>query len=132
MPSLKGAFEEKIAIIGSGPAGLSCAYFLTRHTGFSAALTADGKIESLIALRSELINGNVFAHFHTAPDLYAHGFAARVSTRCGTGRVSMFCLESRDEMPASREEILEATEEKVAIHNGWGPQEILTENGRTV
>ena len=58
--------------------------------------------------------------------------AARVSTRCGTGKVSMFCLESRDEMPASREEILEATEEKVAIHNGWGPQEILTENGRTV
>ena len=28
VPSLKGAFEEKIAIIGSGPAGLSCAYFL--------------------------------------------------------------------------------------------------------
>ena len=44
----------------------------------------------------------------------------------------MFCLESRDEMPASREEILEATEEKVAIHNGWGPKEILTENGRAV
>ena len=58
--------------------------------------------------------------------------AARVSTRCGTGKVSMFCLESRDEMPASREEILEATEEKVAIRNGWGPQEILTENGRAV
>ena len=28
VPSLKGGFEEKIAIIGSGPAGLSCAYFL--------------------------------------------------------------------------------------------------------
>jgi len=58
--------------------------------------------------------------------------AARVSTRCTAGRVSMFCLESRDEMPASREEILEASEENIAINNGWGPKEILTENGRAV
>ena len=56
--------------------------------------------------------------------------AARTATRCGQGRVSMFCLESRDEMPASREEILEASEEKVVIGNGWGPKEILTENGK--
>lgn len=28
VPSLKGHFEEKIAIVGAGPAGLSCAYFL--------------------------------------------------------------------------------------------------------
>lgn len=58
--------------------------------------------------------------------------AARVSTRCGQGKVSMFCLESRDEMPASREEILEATEENITINNGWGPKEILTENGKAV
>lgn len=58
--------------------------------------------------------------------------AARVSTRCGDGKVSMFCLESRDEMPASREEILEATEEKITIHNGCTPKEILTENGKAV
>lgn len=28
VPTLEGKFDEKIAIIGSGPAGLSCAYFL--------------------------------------------------------------------------------------------------------
>ena len=28
VPSMRGGFEEKIAIIGAGPAGLSCAYFL--------------------------------------------------------------------------------------------------------
>ena len=28
VPSLRGGFDEKIAIIGAGPAGLSCAYFL--------------------------------------------------------------------------------------------------------
>ena len=33
-------------------------------------------------------------------------------------------------MPASEEEILEAEEENVSVHCGWGPKEILTENGR--
>ena len=28
VPSLKGKFDQKIAVIGSGPAGLSCAYYL--------------------------------------------------------------------------------------------------------
>lgn len=28
VPSLKGQFDEKIAIIGGGPAGLSCAFYL--------------------------------------------------------------------------------------------------------
>lgn len=28
VPSVRGYFEEKIAIIGGGPAGLSCAFYL--------------------------------------------------------------------------------------------------------
>ena len=55
---------------------------------------------------------------------------ARTSMRCGADSVSMYCLESRDMMPASEEEILEAEEENVSVHCGWGPKEILTENGR--
>lgn len=54
---------------------------------------------------------------------------ARNSTRCTAGSVSMYCLESRETMPASNEEIAEAEEEAVAINCGWGPKEILTENG---
>jgi NADPH-dependent glutamate synthase beta subunit-like oxidoreductase len=42
----------------------------------------------------------------------------------------MYCLESRDIMPASAEEIFEAEEEGIAINCGWGPKEILTENGK--
>ena len=55
---------------------------------------------------------------------------ARTSMRCGADGVSMYCLESREMMPASEEEIQEAEEEKVSIHCGWGPKEILTENGK--
>ncbi len=212
VPSLKGAFEEKIAIIGSGPAGLSCAYFLAekgyRPTIFEKSEKPGGmltygipsyklekdlieaEIEVIGAMGVEIRCGVEVGKDITIDQLRAQGYkgfylaigcqggrkpgvpgedaagvytaveflkeagqkegfdlggdvvvvgggnvaidAARVSTRCGTGKVSMFCLESRDEMPASREEILEATEEKVAIHNGWGPKEILTENGRAV
>lgn len=55
---------------------------------------------------------------------------ARTGRRCGSEEVSMYCLESREEMPASAEEIMEAEEENVVIHCGWGPKEILTEDGK--
>jgi len=55
---------------------------------------------------------------------------ARTSSRCGSPEVSMFCLESRDIMPASKDEIAEAEEEGITINCGWGPKEILTENGK--
>lgn len=55
---------------------------------------------------------------------------ARSSVRCGASRVSMFCLESRDAMPASVEEVEEARVEGVDVNCGWGPKEILTENGK--
>ncbi len=56
--------------------------------------------------------------------------AARTSVRCGSSQVSMYCLESRDTMPASEEEIAEASEDGIELGCGWGPKEILTENGR--
>ncbi len=212
VPSLKGSFDEKIAIIGSGPAGLSCAYFLAdkgykpvifeksekpggmltygipsyklekdlieaeidviRAMGVTIKCGVEvGKDVTLDQLRAEGYKGFYIAigcqggkkpgipgqdaegvytaveflkeagekeAFDLGDEVVVVGGgnvaidAARVSTRCSKGRVSMFCLESRDEMPASREEILEASEEKVAINNGWGPKEILTENGRAV
>lgn len=55
---------------------------------------------------------------------------ARTALRAGASEVSMFCLESRDTMPAAKDEIQEAEEEGIAIHNSWGPKEILTENGQ--
>lgn len=57
---------------------------------------------------------------------------ARDSMRCakeGT-RVNMFCLETRETMPASVEEIEEAEEEGIIVNPSWGPKEVLVdENG---
>ncbi|MDE5804255.1 MAG: FAD-dependent oxidoreductase [Lachnospiraceae bacterium] len=210
IPSLRGGFEEKIAIIGSGPAGLSCAYFLAekgyKPTVFEKAEKPGGMLtygipsykleKDLIAAEIDVIKAmgveikcgvevgkdvtiaqlreQGYKGFYIAigcqggkkagvPGEDAQGVytaveflreagekeafdlggdvvvigggnvaidAARTSTRCGQGKVSMVCLESRDEMPASREEILEASEENIAINNGWGPKEILSENGK--
>lgn len=55
---------------------------------------------------------------------------ARTALRAGASEVSMFCLESRDIMPAAKDEVEEAEEEGIAVNNSWGPKEILTENGR--
>ncbi len=55
---------------------------------------------------------------------------ARSAERCGDGKVSMFSLESRDIMPATKEEVEEAERENISVNCGWGPKEILTENGK--
>ena len=212
VPSLRGGFEEKIAIIGAGPAGLSCAYYLAdkgykpvifeknaRPGGMlsygvpSYKLEQDliqAEIDVIKAMGVEIKCGVEVGKDVTIPQLREQGYkgfyvavgcqggkkagipgedakgvctavdflrevkekeafdlggdvvvigggnvaidAARTAVRCAEGKVSMFCLESRDEMPAGREEILEAAEEHIAINNGWGPKEILTENGRAV
>ena len=57
---------------------------------------------------------------------------ARAAARTDAVSVDMYCLEGRSEMPALPEEIREAEEEHVAIHNGYGPREILVKDGRAV
>ena len=210
VPSLRGGFDEKIAIIGSGPAGLSCAYYLAL-TGYkptifeknqkpggmlrygipSYKLEKDlldaeidvikemgveircgievGKDISIEELRSQGYKGFYAAigcqkgrkpgiknedakGVYTAVDFLKEAGskekfdfkgnvvvvgggnvaidAARVSARCTGNKISMFCLEQRDQMPASKEEIKEALEEGIELNCGYGPKEIIEENGQ--
>jgi NADPH-dependent glutamate synthase beta subunit-like oxidoreductase len=55
---------------------------------------------------------------------------ARSAVRYGGENVGMFCLEQKNEMPASKEEVIEAEEENITMNCGWGPKEILSENGK--
>ena len=50
--------------------------------------------------------------------------------RAGSETVTMFCLEQREEMPAAKDEVKEALEDGVKLENGWGPKEVLSENGK--
>ncbi|MBQ5951012.1 MAG: FAD-dependent oxidoreductase, partial [Lachnospiraceae bacterium] len=49
--------------------------------------------------------------------------------RAGSETVTMYCLEQREEMPAAKDEVAEALEDGVLLENGWGPKEVLSENG---
>ena len=55
---------------------------------------------------------------------------SRTAVRAGATSVAQFCLESRAEMPAAKEEVEEAEEEKIEINCGWGPKRVIAENGK--
>ncbi len=210
VPTLEGAFHEKVAIIGSGPAGLSCAFFLAEK-GYSPVIfeknekpggmlrygipsfklekdVIDAEIDVIKAMGVEIKCGVEVGKDVTLEELRQQGYkafyiaigcqggrkagipgedadgvmtavdflrtvgekedyqvsgkavvvgggnvaidVARSAGRCGAESVSMFCLEPRDKMPASEEEIAEATEEGVTLNCGWGPKEVLTDNGK--
>lgn len=50
---------------------------------------------------------------------------ARTALRQGAEKVDLYCLEQRNEMPSSEDEIKEAEEEGIIIHNGYGPKEVV-------
>ncbi|MCQ2510101.1 MAG: FAD-dependent oxidoreductase [Lachnospiraceae bacterium] len=57
---------------------------------------------------------------------------AKTASRFGASKVSMVCLESRETMPASKNEIAESLEEGIEICCGWGPKEIATDENNHV
>ena len=203
-------FSEKIAIIGAGPAGLSCAFYLAEK-GYKPTVfeknarpggmlvygipsyklekdVVEAEIEVIRAMGVDIRCGVEVGKDVTLDQLRAEGYkafyiaigcqggrkagvpgedaegvftavdflhavaenehtpaakrtvvigggnvaidAARSARRCGAEEVSMFCLEAKDAMPADPEEVAEAQAEQVQLHCGWGPKEILTENGK--
>ena len=55
--------------------------------------------------------------------------AARMAMRAGAEKVNMVSLESRAQMPAWKGEVEEAEHEGIVVDNGWGPKEVIGENG---
>lgn len=52
---------------------------------------------------------------------------ARTAVRLGAKEVHIVCLESLEQMTASKEEIQEGKEEGIMLHDGWSFQEIMGE-----
>ncbi|OPY68593.1 MAG: Glutamate synthase (NADPH) small chain [Syntrophorhabdaceae bacterium PtaU1.Bin034] len=55
---------------------------------------------------------------------------ALTAKRVGGKEVSLACLEKREEMPASTEEVAQMREEGILIHNSWGPQAVHAVDGK--
>jgi NADPH-dependent glutamate synthase beta subunit-like oxidoreductase len=93
---------EKIVVIGGG------------NVAFDVARTA-ARLETPEAVASS--------------DITAALDVARSAVRFGAQKVDMVVLESRHEMLADEEEVEQAMEERIAIHNAVGPKRILAQNG---
>ena len=211
VPATKGYFDEKVAIIGAGPAGISCAYYLaekgyTNVTVFEKNKEPGGmvvygipsfvmeknivqaEIDVLRAMGVEIKCGVEVGKDITIAQLREQGYKAfyvavgcqggrktgvagedakgvmtgvellhittddesykltgdtvvigggnvaidvsRTSIRCGSHKVSQVSLETRDIMPALPEGTETAESEGINIIGGWGPKEILTEDGK--
>lgn len=207
--SNRGRWKEKIAIIGGGPAGLSCAFYLAQMGYYPTVFeknekaggmltygipsyklekdVIDAEIEIMKEMGVEIKTGVEVGKDVTLADLRKDGYkafyvavgccggrypnvpndraqgtttaveflkkantgncsfddetvvvgggnvaidAARVSARSGAKKVTMLCLESKDIMPATKEEIKEAEEDGVEIKCGWGPKEVIVENDK--
>jgi NADPH-dependent glutamate synthase beta subunit-like oxidoreductase len=57
---------------------------------------------------------------------------AVTAKRLGAKKVKLTCLETRDKMPASGEEVARAIEEGIEIDPGWGLSQVVSENGKIV
>lgn len=55
---------------------------------------------------------------------------ARSAKRSGSNEVYMLCLETKEDIPASKEELDEALEENIRVNYGWGPKEIILKEGK--
>ena len=55
---------------------------------------------------------------------------SRAALRMGAREVHLICLESREEMPAFEEEIVEGQEEGLKIHPSLGPKQFQGKNGK--
>lgn len=210
IPERSHEYGKKIGIVGAGPAGLSCAYYLAidgykvtvfeKEDKLGGMLTlgipsfrlekdiVDAEIDILKEMGVEFKTGVEVGKDITLDDLRKDGYegfylaigaqggrklgiegedadgvitgveflrnvnlgkdvklprraivigggnvaidVARTASRTGATDVKMFCLESREEMPALKEEIEETLEEGIAIENGWGPKRIVVENGK--
>ncbi len=210
VPAKRHEYRKKIAVVGAGPAGLSCAYYLAidgyrvtvfeKQNKLGGMLTfgipsfrlqkdvVEAEIDVLRALGVEFktgievgqdvsidaLRGQGFEAFYIAvgaqggrrldiPGEDAQGVlsgidfvrrvnlgeavklpgkvvvigggnvavdVARTAIRVEAEEVSMVCLESAAEMPASPDEAEEARQEGIRINNGWGPAEIITEDER--
>jgi len=78
------------------------------------------------AARQEKVNVGHITEVTEALDV------ARSAVRFGAKEVHMFCLEDWSEMPAARDEIEQALEERIHIHTRKGPSRILGRDGKVV
>ena len=203
-------YTEKIAIIGAGPAGMTCAYYLAakgyKPTVFDKESRPGGMLMNAIPnfrLEKDVVQAEIdilkemgvefrcgvevgkdvtiaqlreqgYQAFYVAVGLQSGGKlgipgddaqgviagidftkqvnlqgapklkgkvvvigggniaadVARTAVRCGAESVTLYCLESYEEMPMGEEDRGECERDGIVIRAGWGQTEIVTDKGK--
>ncbi|MGS0973012.1 MAG: FAD-dependent oxidoreductase [Candidatus Izemoplasmataceae bacterium] len=213
IPEIKHDFQDKhIAVVGAGPAGLSCAYYLAVEGYKVTVFEKEHKLGGMLnlgipsfRLEKDVINAEIDVlrelgvNFETGveigkditiPELRKGGYkaffiaigaqggrnlqidgedsinvktgvaflrnvalkteqrlsgntivigggnvaidVARTAQRYGATKTTLISLESRDDMPALKDEVHEALEEGIDILNDYGPHKFNVENNQVV
>ncbi len=120
---------RRVLVIGGGNVAIDVARSALRKIGPAEGLTPE---ELRVALQeAQTALRQVAQVTETQPEEMKVAIdVARSALRLGVKEVSMACLESRREMPASELEIEEALEEGIKLFPSRGPKRILGENGK--
>jgi len=101
---------RRVVVVGGG------------NVAYDVARSALRPIEALEpeAMRDEMGRG----------EQVAYDVARSALRTSGDKETHLVCLEQRHQMPADEIEIVEGEEEGIHLHDGWGPREVVAENGR--
>jgi NADPH-dependent glutamate synthase beta subunit-like oxidoreductase len=110
---------KQVVVIGGGNVAIDVARTAMREQHKSA--TEDEEVE---ALPERLTQSEMDVAMKEFMDV------SRAALRMGARQVKLVCLESREEMPASEEEIHEGMEEGIEIQPSLGPKQFVGKNGK--
>jgi formate dehydrogenase beta subunit len=110
---------KQVVVIGGGNVAIDVARTAMREQYKSAA---DAKESG--ALPEQLTQSEMDVAMKEFMDV------SRAALRMGARNVQLVCLESREEMPASEEEIHEGVEEGIHIQPSLGPKQFVGEKGK--
>jgi len=110
---------KQVVVIGGGNVAIDVARSAMRE---QQKLTADTDISA--GLPDQLTSSEMDVAMKEFMDV------SRQALRMGAREVHLVCLESREEMPASEEEIEEGLVEGIKVHPSLGPKQFVGQNGK--
>jgi NADPH-dependent glutamate synthase beta subunit-like oxidoreductase len=122
------ALGRRVVVVGGGNVALDAARSAVRAGGRVEDLREEDLREALRQTREALRLVTEKAE-EKPGEIQVAMDVARQALRAGVREVDVYCLESLDEMPASRTEIEEALAEGIRLHTRLGPHRILGEGG---
>ncbi len=110
---------KQVVVIGGGNVAIDVARTAMREQNQSAE-----EAKEKAALPEKLTQSEMDVAMKEFMDV------SRAALRMGARQVHLVCLESREEMPASEEEIHEGLEEGIHIQPSLGPKQFIGQNGK--